>query len=134
MAAAISNPNTDIVIGHMLTFEGAAPPLDIAFAPAETPIAPVAGCVHFSRALFEAVGHMPEDVRVGEFVEWMARARLAGAVERTVPGVTLLRRSHEHNTTRTRTHAFTDYLTVVARVRATRASQAAQAAQAGSEE
>jgi glycosyltransferase involved in cell wall biosynthesis len=123
MVAAISNPSTDIVIGRSLTFVGVAPPLDISLASADTQLAPVAGGVLFSRVLFEAVGNMPEDLRMGEFIEWMARARLTGAVEKHIPHVTLLRRSHAHNTTRTRTHEFTDYLTVVARVRAARATQ-----------
>lgn len=133
MVAAIDNRDTDIVLGHMLTFDGVAPPLDVDFDPADTPVAPVAGCVHFSRALFNAVGPLPEDLGVGEFAEWMGRARLAGAVENHIPHVTLLRRSHEHNTTRTRTHEFTDYLTVVARIRAARAAQETPAAQGNRE-
>ena len=123
MVSAISNPATDIILGHMLTFKGTPPRLDVELSPADTPVAPVAGCVHFSRALFESVGPMPEDLRVGEFIEWMGRAKLTGAVEKHIPHVTLLRRSHGHNTTRTRTHEFTDYLTVVARIRAARAAQ-----------
>ena len=55
---------------------------------------------------------------MGEFVDWMARARHTGVEERLVPTISLFRRSHSTNMTRTRQGEFTAYLDVVARARA----------------
>ena len=119
LLAAIVDPTNDIAIGHMIIFnDGDEPSLNVDIEPGDSPIATIAGGILFSRALFYAVGEFPEDLGVGEFIEWMARARARGVVEKYVPVVALLRRYHETNTTRTRQHEFSDYLTVIARRRA----------------
>ena len=127
LLASVVDPATDIVVGHVLAFEDEEPALDAPLQADGTPRALLAGGVLFSRALFESVGAMLEDLRAGEFIEWLMRARRAGAVERTIPEVTLLRRSHPHNTTRNQPTA--DYLQMVARIRAVGASHTAQLGQ-----
>lgn len=118
LLAAVEDLATDIVFGQMITFaDGTEPDLESVVDPGNTPFAPVSGNVLFSREVFETVGGLPEDIRVAEFIDWMARARLLGLVERRCRMVGLYRRSHETNTTRTQTQAFGDYLTVVARAR-----------------
>jgi glycosyltransferase involved in cell wall biosynthesis len=82
------------------------------------PRALLAGGILCRRSTFERVGAFDESLRVGEFVEWMARARRMGIEERAVPVVSLLRRVHDANTTRTHRHQFDDYLRVVAKSRA----------------
>ena len=53
------------------------------------------------RALFERVGGFDESLRIGEDLEWLARAQAAGARCETVPQVLARRRLHHANLTLT---------------------------------
>jgi len=80
---------------------------------------PQRGCLG-RRAIFDRVGPYDESLRVGEFVEWLARARVLGVRETPVPALSLVRRLHPDSTTQTRRDAYGDYLRAVAMVRARR--------------
>lgn len=79
---------------------------------------PLAGAMLFPRAVFDRLPAFDEHLRIGEFIDWCGEARSRGIPEQHVQCVSLLRRSHAENTTRTNTAEFHDYLTVVARARA----------------
>lgn len=119
LSAAIEDPERDIAFGHMLLFDdGSEPDPDADHPVDDTPVAALASGALMHRELFLRVGLFDEDLPMGEFIDWMSRARLAGVQERAVPTISLFRRSHSANMTRTRQQDFTAYLDVVARARA----------------
>jgi len=69
----------------------------------------IAGAMLIRRASFDRVGPFAEDLRVGEVVDWLSRARRAGLKPRLIPEVLVERRLHRHNTTLQATHR-RDYL------------------------
>ncbi len=58
----------------------------------------VAGALLVRRAKYEVVGRFDQGLRVGEFIDWMARAHEVGLKFQSVPGVVLRRRLHAANT------------------------------------
>lgn len=115
LLAAITQPDQQIAYGHSVTFpDGAAVDTTVRRPPAHAPIGPTPGTVLFSRAVYERVGALDETLRMGEFVDWMSRARSLGIAEVQVPIVALHRRAHGSNTTRDLSAGAQDYLTVVA--------------------
>ncbi|RZS91445.1 glycosyl transferase family 2 [Motilibacter rhizosphaerae] len=92
----------DVVRGRVEEF--VSPDVDPAHAPrpATTASTPghLLGGVLLRRALVERVGPLREDLRVGEFIDWYARAQEAGLVAVDVPEVVLRRRLHATNTGR----------------------------------
>lgn len=107
-----------IAYGSQLVFHGAARVDPAAtWAPDASASVPLSGTVLMPRRVFDTVGPFDEDLRVGEFVDWMARARTHGVIEAPVACVSLLRRSHGRNVTATRQADFRDYLEVIARAR-----------------
>jgi len=112
---AISDPAKQIAYGHMLTFpDGAEVDTTTVYPPGDSPLGPAVGTAVFSRAIYERVGELDESLRMGEFVDWMARARALGFVNVPVSIVTLLRRAHANNTTRDLPAGAQDYLRIVA--------------------
>jgi glycosyltransferase involved in cell wall biosynthesis len=95
------------------------------------PAAVLAGGILCRRSVLDRVGPFTEDLRVGEFVEWLARARVLGVTEVDVPELALVRRLHPDRTTRTGRPAYRDYLRAVAMVRAR--IRSAAGSEAGSE-
>jgi GT2 family glycosyltransferase len=61
------------------------------------------------RPAFDRVGLFDETLRVGEFIEWWARAQDAGLRVVTVPEVVLRRRIHATNTGIVRADSRVDY-------------------------
>jgi glycosyltransferase involved in cell wall biosynthesis len=119
LSAAVRAPEREIAVGHMLIFmDGSEPDPGRDHPVAAEPIAAIAGGGLLHRELFLEIGPFDEDLPMGEFVDWMSRARHAGVEERLVPTISLFRRSHSSNMTRTRQGEFTAYLDVVARARA----------------
>lgn len=115
LLTAITDPERQIAYGHMLTFtDGATLDPTAEQPPAGWPIGPAAGAVLFSRAVYQRVGELDETLRMGEFVDWMARARSLGVVDVPVSVIALLRRAHADNTTRDLPARTRDYLRVVA--------------------
>ncbi len=68
-------------------------------SPLVTSAAPHVGTLLARRAAFERVGGFDETLKLGEFIEWFARARDAGARMATLPEIVLLRRRHPASTT-----------------------------------
>ena len=61
--------------------------------------APHIGTMLARRAAFERVGWLDEALRIGEFIEWFARAQDAGLRMTTLPEIVLQRRRHPASTT-----------------------------------
>jgi glycosyltransferase involved in cell wall biosynthesis len=59
----------------------------------------ISGTFVAKRSSFDRVGLLDEVYRVGEFIDWMARAHELGLKQSMVPEVLYLRRAHETNTT-----------------------------------
>jgi glycosyltransferase involved in cell wall biosynthesis len=62
----------------------------------------VVGGLLLRRSSFDRVGEFSEEWRLGEAIDWLARAREAGLQLRTLPEVVLRRRIHSSNTGRRR--------------------------------
>ena len=73
----------------------------------------VAGALLLRRAKYEAVGRFDQDLKVGEFIDWMARAQDAGLKFRSVPDVVLRRRLHGANTGLVQRDARVEYTRVL---------------------
>jgi glycosyltransferase involved in cell wall biosynthesis len=65
------------------------------------------------REIFASIGVFAEDLRVGEAIDWLNRARPLGHVSTGTVGVE--RRLHRNNTTRQTAHDLRDYLQVARR-------------------
>jgi glycosyltransferase involved in cell wall biosynthesis len=99
----ISDPDNEISVGHMITFpDGADVDPSRQWPLTGSHLAPIPGGVLISRSVFDRVGRFDGNMRVGEFIDWMARARGNGIREIATEKVVLLRRNHENNTSRTR--------------------------------
>lgn len=99
----ISDPDNEISVGHMITFpDGADVDPSRQWSLTGSHLAPIPGCVLMSRSVFDRVGRFDGNMRVGEFIDWMARARNLEIREISTEKVVLLRRNHENNTSRTR--------------------------------
>jgi glycosyltransferase involved in cell wall biosynthesis len=100
MEAFVRRPETDLVFGGVQSFISAE--IDEAErGRIECPAAPMAGFVAGTllarRDVFARVGLFRTDVRVGQFVDWCARARESGAITTMLPEVVLRRRLHGRN-------------------------------------
>lgn len=115
LLAGITKPGQQIACGHMLTFpDGATVDITRTYPLANSAQGPLPGTTLCSRAIHEHIGPFDEALRMGEFIDWMARARNLGYQEAPVPIVALLRRAHAHNFTRESPSGAQDYLRVVA--------------------
>ena len=81
--------------------------------PDETSRARVAGSMLIRRSSFDKVGEFNPAFRIGEAVDWVARADAAGLVNALASEVVLLRRVHTTNTTVRLRSAQSDYLRVL---------------------
>jgi glycosyltransferase involved in cell wall biosynthesis len=104
LSAFERDPSLDLVFGHLRRFMDGSP--DELSEPLP---APYGGTLLFRRAAAERVGPFPTDVHVGEFLDWMLRARDLGLHEAMVPDVVLLRRQHAGNITRRELAPFGDF-------------------------
>lgn len=71
----------------------------------------VSGAFLAKKSSFDQVGLLNETYRIGEFIDWMARANELGLTNSIVPEVLYLRRAHTTNTTLDKP-AHADYLTI----------------------
>ena len=118
LAAALTDAPDAIAVGRVLATEDPEAPGPDPGPVADLPAAVLAGGILARRAVHARVGPFVEDLRVGEFVEWMARARTLGVAEIDVPALALVRRLHPDSTTRTARADYRDYLRAVAITRA----------------
>lgn len=111
----IQHPELDIV--HCMLQNFMSPELPESFRATrrflEGPIAnKVSGTFVGRASSMEQVGLFNESYRVGEFIDWMARAEESGLMYDMVQEVLYLRRIHQTNTTLNRA-AHSDYLKIV---------------------
>ena len=91
--------NTDLVFGLAVQFEGeaCAPEVNRATPPEKALPALVAGGMLTRLETFRRVGPFSNEWRVGEFIDWFARAREMGLTSRVIQQVLLFRRLHDAN-------------------------------------
>jgi len=108
LEAFAREPSLDLVFGHMRRFMDGAP------EDMSEPIpAVLGGSLLFRRSAALRVGPFPTDVRVGEFLHWLMRARELGLRESVLPEVVLRRREHSSNITRREENPFGDFARVL---------------------
>ena len=99
-------PTADAVFGRAVEFgEGRQE--------AEPASAQLAGTMLIRRAAYERVGGFREDVKVGEFVDWWARAQDAGLRAVFIDAIVLRRRIHTTNTGIVQASSRQDYARVL---------------------
>ena len=112
--AALRDTPADMVFGHLRPFfspEIHRPPGEHR-APAV--IAGYSACsMLINRARFHALGEFATEWRVGEFIDWFARASHAGATSLMLPQVVVERRLHRDNMGVERRGDRADYLRIV---------------------
>lgn len=92
LLSLIEDPNRDIAVGRMrLVNENGAAIQDIVNT------SPAIGAVLCSRRLFHAVGTFDETLKLGEFIDWISRARRSSVRERATSHIVLERRVHVDN-------------------------------------
>ncbi|NBT37728.1 MAG: glycosyltransferase family 2 protein, partial [Actinobacteria bacterium] len=109
-------PDVAIVFSHMRCF--LSPDLSeeqsrARFCPPVPMAAEVAGTSLIRASAFEAIGSFDPRWKVGEFIDWLSRARSAGIVDGMLPDVFLERRIHATNTGITDRSSRADYLKIV---------------------
>ena len=98
---AIKDPHLDLAFGYVVEFTGRVPNHAIEERSPHQPALCVGGTLS-SRELFDSVGLFDERLRVGEYVDWLSRARDSGVREQLVPTISLYRRVHARNTSSAR--------------------------------
>jgi glycosyltransferase involved in cell wall biosynthesis len=108
-----NDPQLDAVFGHITEFldeRGVAaqhrPPVTV--APAYLP-----GTALVRRSLAEKIGEFNPSLRLGEFIDWVSRARALNMKEKMLPEVVLKRRLHLTNFGVNRTEDLSDYVHTV---------------------
>jgi glycosyltransferase involved in cell wall biosynthesis len=112
IAALDEKPELDMVFGRVRQFY--SPELAMTGAPAvESSAGQICGAMLIRTAAFHRVGPFAEGLRVGEFIDWHARAMAAGLRQETLAGVVLERRIHGRNTGVRERDARSDYARVL---------------------
>jgi glycosyltransferase involved in cell wall biosynthesis len=109
-----AEPTIDMVFGHYVTFGGGHD------ASAVRPGYSL-GTMLIRRERFVKVGPLSTGWRVGEFIDWYARAEETGLRQVMLPDVLLRRRAHDDNLTTRQRHAAVDYARIVRGIAARRA-------------
>lgn len=113
LAAFRHDPDLDMVFGHVQPFVCETTPADIR-ARTKPPTGPIAGyhagAMLIRRDEFNAVGPFDDRHRMGEFVEWFARARRAGKRLKLLDDIVMRRRIHGGNQGRHQASYRTDLL------------------------
>jgi glycosyltransferase involved in cell wall biosynthesis len=100
LGAMAADPKPDIVLGHVRQFvDPGLDPEAAALIDCPDGLQPgyLPGALLARREAFERVGAFREDLRVGEFVDWMARAGELGLREGMLADHVLSRRLHDTN-------------------------------------
>lgn len=120
LLSVVSDPANEIPVGYMVNFEdGVNVDPSHHWPLVGSHFAPNAGGTMFSRSVFERVGSFDVDLRVGEFIDWIARARSLGISEVPTENVVVLRRNHANNTSRIRREEYgSSFLSIAQRHRA----------------
>ncbi len=110
------HPATDLVFGHGDEFiSPEIPKGKITLGTRQTGPRPVPsyGTLLSRRDTFMRVGFFDDKIKLGQFIDWLARARTSGLVEGTVNDCVLRRRIHGENTTMKQRANYRDYLKVL---------------------
>jgi glycosyltransferase involved in cell wall biosynthesis len=118
--ALTAEPEIDMVFGHYVTFSGGHDAGDA--RPGYS-----LGTMLVRRESFLKVGPLSTAWRVGEFIDWYARAEEAGLRHVMLPDVLLRRRAHDDNLTTRQRHAAVDYARIVRGIAARRARLGSEA-------
>jgi glycosyltransferase involved in cell wall biosynthesis len=118
--ALTAEPEIDMVFGHYVTFSGGHDAGDA--RPGYS-----LGTMLVRRESFLKVGPLSTAWRVGEFIDWYARAEEAGLRHAMLPDVLLRRRAHDDNLTARQRHAAVDYARIVRGIAARRARLGSEA-------
>jgi len=115
MEVLIATPDLDMLFGHVVEF--LSPELDPQMAaqlrPHPEPM-PSRGPGAIIRAeLFQRVGPFRTEWRLGEFIDWHARATELGATSRVLPDVVARRRVHHANQSVAQPDSRADYLRIL---------------------
>lgn len=122
MAALDADPSLDMVLGEVVQFRG-----DVTAAgDGEREPGYLAGAMIIRRAAFDRVGTFDPTLRVGEFIDWHARAVDAGLRSRMIPAVVLYRRLHDANLGLRAANSRVDYARVARAALARRRAAAAE--------
>lgn len=113
LAVLETRPDAECVFGVIEQF--VTPELD---AEARSRLAPIAatmpgrfaGSMLLRRGAFVRVGHFDASLRIGETLDWVARAAEAGLVEVPIPDIVLRRRIHGANTVTRERQRQNDYI------------------------
>jgi glycosyltransferase involved in cell wall biosynthesis len=108
--ALLDDPQLDAVFGHITEFideRGVAPQHR---PPVESAAAYLPGTTLVRRSLAEKVGEFNPSLRLGEFVDWISRARAVNMKEVMLSEVLLRRRLHTTNFGVNRKNDLTDYV------------------------
>lgn len=106
-----SRPDLDMVFGRVRQFHS---PAHSESSPEPEPSAgPVCGSMLIRASAFHRVGCFAENVRVGEFIDWYARAMSTGLRAVMQPEVVLERRIHNRNTAVVKPESARDYARVL---------------------
>jgi glycosyltransferase involved in cell wall biosynthesis len=115
IAALDADRGLDMVLGLVRQFH--SPELnahpEARIASGETILAGSLGTLLIRRQSFLRVGPFTTKYRVGEFIDWFARASELGLKQITIPDVLLLRRVHTDNMTRVERHSTVDYVRIL---------------------
>jgi glycosyltransferase involved in cell wall biosynthesis len=107
-----NSPELDCVFGLAVEFRGSRPSRQ-QIDQGQTQEALLPGAMLIRRQRFETVGPYNTQWRVGEVVDWYARAVDAGLRMRCLRSVVLLRRLHQDNLGRRTVNPAQDYLSVL---------------------
>lgn len=116
MAPLLANAAIDCVAGCVRQFispELSEVEREGMFCPDDIRAARVAGASLIRREVFERVGPFDPSFRLGETIDWVARAEAKGVVFETLDEVVLLRRIHGRNTGVKNRAMRSDYLSVL---------------------
>lgn len=129
LAHFAAHPDTDLLFGHYDEFVSSEIPAgSLSTGTRNTGARPgyLYAALLVRRETFMSVGTFVENIVLGHFVDWLARARTSGLQEAMLPDLVFHRRIHPGNTTLTRRADYRDYLKVVKghldRTRASRTS------------
>lgn len=115
VAALEAAPDMDMVLSHVRQFH--SPELDpqakARIAGDGAVLAGHVGTLLIRRPSFLRVGPFTTEWRVGEFIDWFARATELGLRQVTLPEVTLLRRLHTRNMMVRERHSTGDYARIL---------------------
>jgi glycosyltransferase involved in cell wall biosynthesis len=111
LALLEAEPEVAMVFGQMVQFASEGPALPEELAKAAPAMLP--GLLLIRTEAFHRVGPFAADYKLGEFIDWSARANEVGLQSKIIAEVFLRRRYHANNTGRTAADSRGDYARVL---------------------